>query len=264
MESVLEAVRLGLQQRDAIGLIGAAVTDHPQIDEIAGRIVELGARLSVSSLRADAVSPALMAALAKSGARSVTLAPEAGTDRLRAAIGKGITEDHIMGALRSASAAGIREAKLYFMVGLPGEGEEDMAAIPELVRTCLRSTDLRRVTVAAGGFVPKPHTPYEREAMFPVGEVSGRLRLIRDALRGERRVTVAVESANWSHIEGVLSGGDRRLGAVVAAAEAGGGNLAAWRQAFRECGLNPDEFTRARRPDETLPWAFINPHGQRS
>jgi len=264
MESVLEAVKLGLQHRDAMGLIGAAVTDHPHIDEIAGRIVELGARLSVSSLRADAVSPALMEALARSGARSVTLAPEAGTDRLRAAIGKGITEDHIFGALKSASTAGIKEAKLYFMVGLPGEGEEDIVAIPELVRACLRCIDLRRITVAAGGFVPKPHTPYEREAMLPVAEVSRRLRLIRDALRGERRITVAVESANWSHIEGALSRGDGRLGAVIAAAEADGGNLAAWRQAFRECGLTPDEFTGARGPNDTLPWSFINPRGQRS
>jgi radical SAM superfamily enzyme YgiQ (UPF0313 family) len=261
-ESVLEAVRLGLQHRDAIGLISAAVTDHPNIDEIAGRIVELGARLSVSSLRADGVSPALMEALARSGARSVTFAPEAGTDRLRAAIGKGITEDHIIGALRTAFAAGIKEAKLYFMVGLPGEGEEDIAAIPELVRTCLRRADLRRVTVAAGGFVPKPHTPYEREAMLPVAEISRRLRAIRDALRGERRVTVAVESANWSHIEGALSRGDRRLGAVIAAAEAGGGNLSAWRQAFRECGLTQDEFTGARGADEAVPWSFINPRGR--
>jgi radical SAM superfamily enzyme YgiQ (UPF0313 family) len=262
MESVLEAVRLGLQHRDAIGLISAAVTDHPNIDEIAGRIVELGARLSVSSLRADGVSPALMEALARSGARSVTFAPEAGTDRLRAAIGKGITEDHIIGALRMAFAAGIKEAKLYFMVGLPGEGEEDIAAIPELVRTCLRRADLRRVTVAAGGFVPKPYTPYEREAMLPVAEVSRRLRAIRDALRGERRVTVAVESANWSHIEGALSRGDRRLGAAIAAAEAGGGNLAAWRQAFRECGLTADEFTSARGPNDALPWSFLNPRGR--
>ena len=256
---VVEAARLGLEQRGAIGLVGAAVSDHPEIEEIASGIVGMGGRLSASSLRADTISPGLVRALARSGARSITLAPEAGSERLRGEIGKGISDEEVVAAVRLAAAEGIREVKLYFMVGLPGEREEDAAAIPGLVRRCLEAGELRRVTVAAGGFVPKPHTPYEREAMAAPEDLSRRLRLIREALRGERRVRVALESAKWSHVEGALSRGDRRLGRVIARAEERGGNLGAWRSAFRESGLAPEEFTGARGEGEELPWGFVRP-----
>ncbi len=114
----MEMVEVGLRHRSAIGLIGAAVSDHPQIDEIATRIVDRGARLSVSSLRADSVSPAVLDALARSGAKSLTIAPEAGSERLRAAIAKDISDTQIMDTLTRAARAGLREAKLYFMIGL--------------------------------------------------------------------------------------------------------------------------------------------------
>jgi len=231
-----------MEYRDAIGLVGAAACDHPEIDEIARRIVGMGARLSVSSLRADAVSETLLMALARSGARSLTIAPEAGSERLRDAIGKGISDAQIIDALRRAVGAGIREAKLYFMVGLPGEGEEEVEAIPGLVRRCLREAKLARVTVAAGPFVPKPHTPYEGEGMLPVRELSRRLRVIREALRREKKVRLSLESANWAYLEGALSRGDRRLGRVIARAEELGGKLAAWREAFGAAGLSAEEF----------------------
>jgi radical SAM superfamily enzyme YgiQ (UPF0313 family) len=255
-ESILRSAGEGLEHRSAIGLVGAAVSDHPEIDEIAMRIVGMGARLSVSSLRADSVSGTLLDSLVRSGARSITIAPEAGSERLRNQIGKGITDGQIVDALQRAAKAGMKEAKLYFMVGLPGEGEEEVAAIPALVRTCLQSLALSRLTVAAGAFVPKPNTPYEAEGMLPVPELSRRLRLIRDELRRERKVQLALESPSWSYLEGALSRGDRRLGAVIAKAEAGGGNLAAWRSAFQEAGLSMDEFAGplGERPP---PWAFI-------
>lgn len=235
--AVLESARAGLKHRKAIGLIGAAVSDHPEIDEIATRIVGLGARLSVSSLRADSVSDTLLKALASSGARSLTLAPEAGSEQLRLAIGKDITDAQILEALARAARAGMREAKLYFMIGLPGEGEEDVAAIPTLVRRALRESGLARLTVAAGAFVPKMGTPYEHETMPPVAELSRRLREIRDALRGERRVRLAMESVNWSWIEGILAGGGRELGELLIAAEARGGGLGAWRLSLEERGM---------------------------
>jgi radical SAM superfamily enzyme YgiQ (UPF0313 family) len=241
-DSIVTSARAGLEHREAIGLVGAAVSDHPDIDEIARRIVGMGARLSVSSLRADSVSDALIDALVRSGAKSITIAPEAGGERLRRAIGKGISDEQILDSLRRAAAAGIREAKLYFMVGLPGEGEDDVAAIPALARRCLDTAGLSRVTVAAGAFVPKPNTPYESEGMVPVAELSRRLRLIKEELRSDRRVRVALESPNWSYLEGALSRGDRRLGAVIADAEANGGNLAAWRKAFEKAGLTMEQF----------------------
>jgi len=237
-ESVLGAARAGLEHRDAIGLVGAAVSDHPEVDDIARGVVALGARLSVSSLRADSVSDVLLDALARGGARAITIAPEAGTERLRRAIGKPIRDEALADVLARAVRAGLREAKLYFMVGLPGEQEEDVEAIPALVRRLVRGAGLRRATVAAGAFVPKPETPFEGEAMLPARELSRRLRAVRDALRAEPRVRLALESANWSVIEGVLSRGDRRLGRVIVRAEELGGNLAGWRAALAEAGLD--------------------------
>lgn len=261
-ERILEAARIGLAYRSAVGLVGAAVSDHPEVDAIAKGVVGLGARLSVSSLRADSVTPALVEALAAGGARSLTIAPETGTEALRETIGKPIGDDQVIASLRLAAAAGMREAKLYFMVGLPGEIESDVTAIPALVGRCLREAGLARVTVAAGGFVPKPLTPYERERMLPTAELARRLRQVREALRRERHVVLALESANWSHVEGVLSRGDRRLGPALVRAEQLGGNLAAWRRALAEAGLEAAEFIRGRAPDEPLPWDFIR--GKRS
>lgn len=250
VEGVLRSARGGMAHRDAIGLVGAAVSDHPEIDEIATRVVGMGARLSVSSLRADSVSDDLIHALARSGARSITIGVEAGSERLRDRIGKGITDEHIFDALRRASGAGIKEAKLYFMVGLPGETEEDVEAIPKIVRRCMREGNLRRITVAAGAFVPKPETPYAGGKMLPVRELSRRLRVIRDSLRREKRVRLALESANWSMIEGILSQGDRRLGEVIVNAEARGGNLAAWRGAMRDGEVAIEDNSRgAQRGD---------------
>jgi radical SAM superfamily enzyme YgiQ (UPF0313 family) len=257
--SVLESARGGLERRNAIGLVGAAVCDHPEIDEIATAVVAMGARLSVSSLRADSVSHALTKALSSSGTRTVTLAPETGSERLRAAIGKGISDDQIVDALGRASAAGLTAAKLYFMVGLPGEQEDDVAAIPALVRRCIRAAGMRRVTVAAGPFVPKAGTPFEGEGMLPVRELSRRLRAVRDALRGEAGIRLAFESANWGHIEGALSRGDRRLGRVIVEAERAGGNLAAWRRAFKRADLAVEELAGPRRRDWQRPWGFIRP-----
>lgn len=242
-ESILKSARAGLEHRDAIGLVGAAVSDHPTIDEIARRIVGLGARLSVSSLRADSVSDVLLGALVRSGAKSITIAPEAGSERLREAIGKGITDAQVFDVLQRAAASGMKEAKLYFMVGLPGESEDDVAAIPEFVRKCTKVANMSRITVAAGAFVPKPDTPYEKEGMLPAQELSRRLRIIREALRRERKVQLALESPNWSVIEGVLSRGDRRLGAVIAKAEEGGGNLASWRAAMKAAGVEVEDYT---------------------
>jgi len=122
------------------------------------------------------------------------------------------------------------------MVGLPGETEEDVQEIPALVRRCLEKSRLARVTAALGAFVPKPGTPFAEEQMLPPRELSRRLRSVRDELRREKRVRVALESANWARVEWTLSQGDRRLGAAVVAAEQGGGNLAAWRKALREVG----------------------------
>ena len=258
VKHLLDLAARGLEHRRTVGLVGAAVTDHPQLERLARGLRELKARISLSSLRADGASTAVVEALGESGARSITLAPEAGTEKLRRRLRKSISDEQYLAAARLAAANGIRRLRLYFMLGLPGETEEDVEAIPRLVHRIRRDADMTQVTASISAFVPKPQTAFEREAMAPARSIEASLKAVRSQLYVEPGVTMSAESANWSFIQGALARGDRRLGAVIARACEGGGTLAAWRAAFAAEGLDPEYFaSRPRAPDEPLPWAHI-------
>ncbi len=216
------------------------------------------ARIALSSIRADGASIALVEALGASGARTITLAPEAGAERLRRRLRKAISDEQYLAAARLAAANGIRRLRLYFMLGLPGETDADIAAIARLVHRLKRDADMTHVTASVSAFVPKPHTAFEREAMAPVRAIEAKLKALRSLLYVEPGVTMSAESAQWSFIQAALARGDRRLGAVIARACEGGGSLAAWRSAFTAQGLDPAYFaSRPRAPDEPLPWSHI-------
>ncbi|UCH35337.1 MAG: radical SAM protein [Armatimonadota bacterium] len=257
-QHVLDIAAPGLDHRRTVGLVAAAVTDHPQLKRIVRGLREMKARISLSSMRADGASTAVVEALGESGARSITFAPEAGTDKLRRRLRKSITEQQYLAAARLAAANGIRRLRLYFMLGLPGETEADVEAIPRLVHRLRRDSDMAQVTASINAFVPKPQTAFEREAMAPVRYLQQQLKTVRSLLHTEPGVNMTAESPNWSFIQAALARGDRRLGAVIARACEGGGSLAAWREAFAAEGLDPEHFaSRARGPDEPLPWAHI-------
>ena len=257
-EHLLDLAAQGRQHRRTIGLVAAAVSDHPEIERIIAGLRQMDARVSLSSIRADGASAALIEALAASGARSITLAPEAGSENLRHTLRKGISEEQYVAAARLAAANGIRRLRLYFMLGLPGETEADCAEIPRLVHLIKREARMARVTASISAFVPKPQTAFEREAMAPVREIQGKLKALRSLLYAEPGVIMAAESASWSFIQAALARGDRRLGAVIARACEGGGSLAAWRAAFAAENLDPGDFAnRVRAPGESLPWAHI-------
>jgi len=248
---LVEQARAGLHQRRTIGLVGAAVSDHPQIDELVGELRRLGARLAVSSWRVDALSEPLLQALVESDARSLTLAPEAGTQRLRRLIGKNVTEAHLERAARLAGRLGVQELKLYFMLGLPTESEEDVLAIADLAASIAGWSGCK-VTVSAAPFVPKAQTPFQRVGMAPVAVLEERLARLRQALRG-RGITLRAESPAWSAVQGVLARGDRRLAAVLVAMPAN--TLAAWDAAMSAAGLRATDYLRQRAADEPLPWS---------
>jgi radical SAM superfamily enzyme YgiQ (UPF0313 family) len=257
-DHVLDIAAQGLERRRTIGLVAAAVTDHPEIERIVGGLRQMGARVSLSSVRADGASAALIEAVGASGARSITFAPEAGTDKLRRKLRKGISEEQYLAAARLAAANGIRRLRLYFMLGLPGESDADIAAIARLVHFIKRDAHMTQVTASVSAFVPKPQTAFEREAMAPVREIEAKLKALRSLLYAERGVSMAAESANWSLIQAALARGDRRLGMVIARACEAGGSLAAWRAAFAAEKLNPGYFaSRPRAPQEPLPWEHI-------
>ena len=250
LEALLNQAHEGLRFTDRIGLVASSVSDYSRIDELATRLRQMGARLSVSSLRADSLSTPLLKALSESGTRTLTIAPEAGSERLRRMINKGLSADDILSAAEAARQFGFAQIKLYFMIGLPTETEDDIADIITLVEETARRFK-RKVTIKLTPFVPKAHTPFEREAMTDPRTLQARARTIEKGLR-PTGVTVSSESVEWARVQGTLARGDRRLGYALASLD--GLTLASWRRALKRTSLNPQEYLRSQAPDEKLPW----------
>jgi radical SAM superfamily enzyme YgiQ (UPF0313 family) len=254
VDNILAQARVLLKFGDRIGLVSAAVSDHFAIDQLATELRALGARISVSSMRVDPVSEPLVRALAESGARTLTIAPEAGSERMRQAINKTQTEDDVLRAVDLAARYDFAQLKLYFMLGLPGEQDADAQAIVDLAMACA-SRFSRQVTVNITPFVPKAHTPFQRLAQTPAKEVKRRLARVERGLR-KHRIGVKSESPTWAEIQGVLARGDRRLAEALLAIERP--SPSAWRQALQTVGLSLPELLSGRPAGETLPWAFIH------
>lgn len=260
LERILALAEAGLTHTRKVGLVGAAVSDYSQFPELLRRLRGLGARVGVSSLRVDAFSAEVAKALVESGTRTATLGVEAGSQRLRDLVHKNITDDDVLRAAEVAGAAGFGQAKLYYMVGLPGERDEDVEALIDLTlgvaERLERARRGGRVVVGLTPYVPKAQTPFQWMAMAPGEVLKERLARIRVGLRS-RKVKVRVESPDWAAVEGVLARGDRRLAAVLAAMDRN--SLAAWSRALAAAGLSEDFYLRRPRPlDEVLPWAAIS------
>ena len=251
---LLEQAEEGLRHRDRIGLVSAAVSDYSRIGELVTGLRGMGARLSVSSLRVDPLPETLVHALAESGAQTLTIAPEAGSQRLRTLINKNVSEDDLMRAAELAARYDFAQLKLYFMLGLPTETDEDVQALIDLV-LAVRERFPRRITANITPFVPKAHTPFQWAAMAPVERLKEGLTRVEQALR-PRGVAVKAESPAWSAVQGVLSRGDSRVGQALIRVERR--SLAAWRRALRECQLEAAEYLRERSLDEPLPWAVVD------
>jgi len=255
VDQIYSLAKEGLQHRQRIGLVSAAVSDHSAIDEIAVGLRSLGAKISVSSLRADSLSETLISTLAWSDASTLTIAPEAGCEKLRTVIGKDQTEDDILRAADLASHHGFRNLKLYFMLGHPGETDDDMEGIVELVRA-VRGRFSRRISANLTPFVPKAHTPFQWSAMAEVSTLKRRQRRVRNALRA-MGVAVMADSPAWAAVQGVLSRGDGRIGSVLAQMETL--SLPAWRSSMTRAGLDQSDYLRQRDTTESLPWGLVDP-----
>ncbi|MDT8901602.1 TIGR03960 family B12-binding radical SAM protein [Anaeroselena agilis] len=257
-----ETIRRAEQYRDKIGLVGAAVSDHPDIDRLVAFIRAQGLKFSVASIRADSFTPALAEALAASGHKTITLAPEAASDRLRRIINKGIDAADLERAVALAAAAGIPNVRLYIMVGLPGEQDDDIAAIAELARATRRHMAAHgsggRLTLSINPFIPKPFTPFQWLPMAPRPVVEDRLAAIRAALKADKNTEILVEPPKEAYLQGVLSRGDRRLGPVLLAAHRAGGPKH-WPKALAAAGLDETFYLYRERPaGETLPWHHLD------
>ena len=251
--SILAQARAFLERTDRLGLVSAAVSDHSQIDELALRLRRLGARLSVSSLRVDPLSLPLLRALAESGTRTLTIAPEAGSERLRGVINKTVTEDDVLRAVEQAVGHGFGQLKLYFMLGLPSEEQEDVEAMVALARECANRFP-GQTTVNVTPFVPKAGTPFQRVAQTPARVVKRRLDYVDNQLR-RQGVVVKGESPAWAEIQGTLARGDRRVAEALLTVKRL--TPSSWKEALRKVGLSPAELLGARHDDDPLPWDVV-------
>jgi len=249
------------EQCGKIGLVGAALSDYPDIGELCSAI-EGG--LSISSLRADSVSRALIERLAKSGHKTIAIAPEAGSERLRKVINKGVTEEDILRAADMIFGSGIPNLKLYFILGLPTEEQEDVDAIIALalkVRdvqlTYARSAGrIGRITLSVNSFVPKPFTPFQWDPMEAIESLNKKQRTLEKAVRKIGNMNMIHDLPKWEHVQALLSRGDRRVGRLLRLAHAKQGD---WKGAAKELGMDRDFYvTRQRTFDEVLPWDFID------
>jgi radical SAM superfamily enzyme YgiQ (UPF0313 family) len=225
-----------------LGLIASAVCDHPGIGEIARALSGAGFSLSVSSLRAGAPDRDLLAILAAGGQKTLTLAPEAGGELPRRRLNKDIPEEDFAATLQAAREAGFLQAKLYFLVGLPGETDGEVG---EIVDLCRRLSGLLPLSVSVNPFIPKPHTPFQWDPLAPLDLLKRRLRFLQRSLNSLPRVSAAVGSAREALMQACLSRGGRGMSAIIETRD--------WKKAAAV--VRP---FREKRPDDPLPWSILD------
>ena len=257
-EGVERAEKLGKK----VGLMGAAISDYPEVDELVNYIRSKDMRYSCASLRADSLTQAVVDGLADSGQKTITIAPETGSERLRRVINKGISEEHLQNAATLSAKSGIQHMRLYIMIGLPTETNEDIEAIvglAERTQAHMEKVGCKgRLTLSINPFIPKPFTPFQWMAMDNQKAVEKKLQYIKKALQKNRRIEVLVESSKEAYIQGVLARGDRRLGAVIAACAADRGSKS-FKSEMKAAGLDMDNMNyRERSFDEFLPWSHLD------
>ena len=244
-----------------VGLMGAAISDYPQINELVQAIRSEGLPMSVASFRADSVTAELVEALVQSGLKTLTIAPEAGSAKMRAVINKGIEEEHIFRAVELGLVAGVRNFRLYYMIGLPFEELEDVEAIVELSNRLKDYMETHsgtgRLTLSVNPFIPKPFTPFQWAPMASKKYLEEALKLLRGGLK-RKNVELIAESPRESFVQAVLARGDRAIAEVLLKAHENGG-IKAFRQALRELNIDADYYLyRQRDKDEVFPWDFLD------
>jgi radical SAM superfamily enzyme YgiQ (UPF0313 family) len=247
-----------------LGMVSASLNNHPQTVDMFKVIRDMGMNIAAPSLRLGMITPDLISLIESSGTKGVTLAPETGSDRLRKSISKDIGNEVILNDIESLVSAGIRDIKLYFMIGLPGETINDVDSIIDLVKRCRQgfikvSKGNRRIgniQVSVNTFVPKPHTDFERVEMVAIKDAKARLKRIEDGLKRQSNIRLSYEGPKWAYLQAVIARGDRHvLELIIRLADVPESN---WQDALKSWERNPDYYAlRKRDENETLPWGFL-------
>ena len=254
----------GLTEERRIGLTGTAVSDYPHLIPLCENILLKRGRISLASLRVDAISDPLAECLRESEIQSVSIAPEAGTERLRKVLRKGYTDEEILKSIDILVEHGLLQIKCYFLIGLPSETDEDVKGILDLAKQIRHRILARRkgekgkwnIVLSVNPFVPKPATPFQWLPLEEVNELKRKLKLIQRGLKGERGIEMIYDLPKWAYVQALLSRGDRKVGKILMAAHQCQGD---WSRALRETNFNPDFYVhRWRDLDEIFPWDFID------
>ncbi len=260
LEDILADIARRPVRAKKIGLMGAAVSDHPQIAALTAELAGQGVPFAMASLRADSLNAAMARALAASGQHTLTVAPEAGSAKLRAAINKGITEEDVERAVALALDAGMRNIKLYYMIGLPQEEDsdiEEMAAMIRRIRSRMDGAGNKgELIISVNAFVPKPATPYQWEPMCGMQLLKRRFKILETACRKLPRVKILAESLKATLEQAVLARGDRRIGDALLTAHREGRQLKA---VLKSGGIDAEAYAARRLAvGQPLPWQHLH------
>jgi radical SAM superfamily enzyme YgiQ (UPF0313 family) len=258
--NIIEQARQGLRYRKRIGLVGPAVSDHPQIKELLFSLRQMGTELSISSLRIGSLSRDILSEMAKGKAQTITIAPEAGSQHLRQLLRKGISDSDILEVMAKVADQRFKQLKLYFMLGLPTETDDDVADIVKLTLAGKDIIDKRqsntRITLNVSPFVPKAGTPFQWLPMASLQVLNRRLSLLKSSLP-PKGIKLKSESPAWSQIQGVLARGDTKVAEVLANVEEV--SLSGWRRAVDKCHLDIEfHINQTWDTAQKLPWAMID------
>ena len=263
-DRILQLAEAAQQYSKRVGLVSIALCDHPEIERILARLLELGYAISPASLRLDDLTPTIVRTLRQSGERSITIAPETGSDRLRRVINKTVTNDEILESAELIFANGIESLKLYYMIALPTETDDDLVGIRDLTLR-LRDRMLKHakprgrigsITGSVNPLIPKPGTAYQWLPMEDQAMTDRKIKRLRSLMAGIDNVYFNIKSERHSYYQALLSLGDRRVAPAIVVAERNGQN---WRAAVAEAGVDADFFIfRDRTADAMLPWDIID------
>ena len=263
-DRILQLAEQARPHSKRVGLVSIALCDHPEIEEILTRLVEMGYSISPASLRLDDITPPILRLLRQSGEKTITIAPETGSDRLRRVVNKTLTNDEILEAADMIFASGMENLKLYFMIGIPTETDDDLVAIRDLTlqlrETMMKHAKARghigRIVGSVNPLVPKPGTAYQWLPMEDDRSIERKIARMRSLMAGIDNVYFNIKSERHSFYQALLSLGDRRVAPAIEVAERNGGN---WRAAVAEAGVDADFFVfRDRSHDSVLPWDIID------
>jgi radical SAM superfamily enzyme YgiQ (UPF0313 family) len=263
LDRLMQEADQGLQRGKRIGLVGSALGDHPGFNELCAHIVGKGGEIAISSIRADAVTEERAELLAASRHRTVTMAPEAGTERLRQVVAKGLRDEEIFSAVEALASHGIPNLKLYFIIGLPTETREDIEGICTLAKRIRHhmgkgGRKVGEMALSIAPFIPKAWTPFQWHPFEEVKILKKKLQTIKKGAARIPRARVLHELPKWGYVQTLLSMGDRRVAEILLKVHEAHGD---WASALKNSYINPAFWVYREKPeDEVFPWAFID-HG---